>query len=336
MSSWGTRSVRPQRLPRLVGHGGQSGDLGPGAAGVPAARPAPAERGGQRCAARRGGTVAAGGRVALVRILGRAPRRRRPVLGTHADDGRAGAVLGTGAAAQRMAGHLRRPDHRPVPAVARPRRGRGDDDRSLDPRADGDQGGGQHRGARRWSGWALTWPARAVAPTPRTGAGLRHRAHQARLGRACRTGHRPPAISCSICTPGAGWRPNTPQATASPSVFRYDPADPTPTVGGRLLTRDSGYRDDTALALRDDVVELHQRPPAGTAVRVRSIPSSSWPTTPTIRISTCSSGSAKWTPRDAHAMSATGSGGSVRRPTGRSASNSTPWRTASARARACG
>ena len=39
-----------------------------------------------------------------------------------------------------------------------------------------------------------------------------------------------------------------------PSRFRYDPADPTPTVGGRLLSRQSGYRDDTALAGRADVL----------------------------------------------------------------------------------
>ena len=53
---------------------------------------------------------------------------------------------------------------------------------------------------------------------------------------------------------------DTPPATASRSVFRYDPADPTPTVGGRLLTRDSGYRDDTALALRDDVLSFTSAP----------------------------------------------------------------------------
>lgn len=47
-----------------------------------------------------------------------------------------------------------------------------------------------------------------------------------------------------------------PPSAASPSVFRFDPADPTPTVGGRLLTRDSGYRDDTRLAQRDDVLSF--------------------------------------------------------------------------------
>ncbi len=36
--------------------------------------------------------------------------------------------------------------------------------------------------------------------------------------------------------------------------FRFDPADPTPTIGGRLLSQRAGYRDDTALADRGDVV----------------------------------------------------------------------------------
>jgi putative CocE/NonD family hydrolase len=36
--------------------------------------------------------------------------------------------------------------------------------------------------------------------------------------------------------------------------FRYDPADPTPAVGGRLLTPDAGVRDNRRLAARADVV----------------------------------------------------------------------------------
>jgi uncharacterized protein len=48
-------------------------------------------------------------------------------------------------------------------------------------------------------------------------------------------------------------RPNT---EAPPSTFTFDPADPTPTIGGRLLSPEGGYRDDSALALRSDVVEF--------------------------------------------------------------------------------
>ncbi|BBZ44956.1 CocE/NonD family hydrolase [Mycobacterium parmense] len=47
------------------------------------------------------------------------------------------------------------------------------------------------------------------------------------------------------------------ELTAAPAVsFRYEPADPTPTIGGSLLSADGGYRDDSALALRDDVLSF--------------------------------------------------------------------------------
>ncbi|MBU9764603.1 CocE/NonD family hydrolase [Mycobacterium sp. TNTM28] len=45
-----------------------------------------------------------------------------------------------------------------------------------------------------------------------------------------------------------------PADSAPASWFTYDPAHPTPTIGGRLLSRDSGYRDDSALAARRDVL----------------------------------------------------------------------------------
>ncbi|MGH3576161.1 MAG: CocE/NonD family hydrolase, partial [Mycobacterium sp.] len=49
----------------------------------------------------------------------------------------------------------------------------------------------------------------------------------------------------------------TPPPATCPSVgFRYDPADPTPTIGGRLLSPDGGYRDDTRLAARRDVLSF--------------------------------------------------------------------------------
>jgi len=40
----------------------------------------------------------------------------------------------------------------------------------------------------------------------------------------------------------------------APATFRYDPADPTPTTGGPLLSLNGGYRDDSRLAERDDVL----------------------------------------------------------------------------------
>ncbi len=42
--------------------------------------------------------------------------------------------------------------------------------------------------------------------------------------------------------------------------FTYDPADPTPTVGGRLLAPGGGYQRDDALARRDDVLTFTSEP----------------------------------------------------------------------------
>jgi putative CocE/NonD family hydrolase len=52
----------------------------------------------------------------------------------------------------------------------------------------------------------------------------------------------------------------TPPPTAPPASFRYDPADPTPTVGGRLLSPEGGYRNDDRLARRDDVLSFTGEP----------------------------------------------------------------------------
>jgi uncharacterized protein len=55
--------------------------------------------------------------------------------------------------------------------------------------------------------------------------------------------------------PGGGLAETSPAAGTSAS-FRYDPAEPTPTIGGRLLSPDGGYRDDSALAVRRDVLSF--------------------------------------------------------------------------------
>ena len=60
-----------------------------------------------------------------------------------------------------------------------------------------------------------------------------------------------------------------PAATAPPSVFTYGPADPTPTVGGRLLSPEGGYRNDTRLAERADVLSFTGDPLRGGPVRRR-------------------------------------------------------------------
>ncbi|KAA1251102.1 CocE/NonD family hydrolase [Mycobacterium simiae] len=45
-----------------------------------------------------------------------------------------------------------------------------------------------------------------------------------------------------------------PMGGTPPATFRYDPTRPTPTTGGPLLAPTGGYRDDTRLANRDDVL----------------------------------------------------------------------------------
>jgi uncharacterized protein len=59
--------------------------------------------------------------------------------------------------------------------------------------------------------------------------------------------------------PGGGLADTPPSSAgsfASAVSFRYDPTDPTPTIGGRLLSPDGGYRDDTLLAARSDVLSF--------------------------------------------------------------------------------
>jgi uncharacterized protein len=54
--------------------------------------------------------------------------------------------------------------------------------------------------------------------------------------------------------PGGGLADDPPPPAAAPSTFTYDPADPTPTVGGPMIAPRAGYRDDRRLAARDDVL----------------------------------------------------------------------------------
>jgi putative CocE/NonD family hydrolase len=55
-----------------------------------------------------------------------------------------------------------------------------------------------------------------------------------------------------------------PAATgAPPARFRYDPADPTPSVGGATMTPSAGVRDNRALEARADVLVFTSEPLAG-------------------------------------------------------------------------
>jgi putative CocE/NonD family hydrolase len=56
--------------------------------------------------------------------------------------------------------------------------------------------------------------------------------------------------------PGGRLGDAVPPDTAPARTFTYDPADPTPTVGGRLLSPEGGYRNDSRLAERADVLSF--------------------------------------------------------------------------------
>lgn len=65
----------------------------------------------------------------------------------------------------------------------------------------------------------------------------------------------PPAATNLVLFPHPGGRLRSAPTRSDQSVtFVYNPADPTPTVGGRLLSPAGGYRDDTGLSRRADTV----------------------------------------------------------------------------------
>ena len=67
----------------------------------------------------------------------------------------------------------------------------------------------------------------------------------------------PPAATPVVLHPHPGGvlAADPASAGSSPATFTYDPADPTPSLGGRLLPpKASGYKDDSDLASRTDVV----------------------------------------------------------------------------------
>jgi uncharacterized protein len=66
----------------------------------------------------------------------------------------------------------------------------------------------------------------------------------------------PPAMPEQVryLQPGGRLGDAVPPDTAPASTFTYNPADPTPTIGGRLLSPEGGYRNDSRLAERGDVL----------------------------------------------------------------------------------
>ncbi|MGZ4604034.1 MAG: CocE/NonD family hydrolase [Kineosporiaceae bacterium] len=84
----------------------------------------------------------------------------------------------------------------------------------------------------------------------------------------------PPPATTSMSRylqPGGRLSADEPSGAGPSSSFYYDPADPTPTVGGRLLTTDAGVRDNGDLEARPDVLTFTSRPLAA-AVEIMGTP----------------------------------------------------------------
>ncbi len=69
-------------------------------------------------------------------------------------------------------------------------------------------------------------------------------------------GEWPPALAATpwYPTPGGYLTQQPPTESAPLTTFRYDPDDPTPSLGGPLLSRTAGPRDNGTLEARDDVL----------------------------------------------------------------------------------
>ncbi|HEX7322072.1 MAG TPA: CocE/NonD family hydrolase [Mycobacterium sp.] len=73
----------------------------------------------------------------------------------------------------------------------------------------------------------------------------------------------PPTTARQWYLQPAGGLATTPPYASEPAgsvEFRFDPAEPTPTVGGPLLSPDGGYQNDGRLARRDDVLSFTTDP----------------------------------------------------------------------------
>lgn len=80
----------------------------------------------------------------------------------------------------------------------------------------------------------------------------------------------PPAEEISLYPCSGAQLSETPALNGTYAQFTYDPTDPTPTIGGRILTH-AGSRNDSVLAERADVLSF-TGPPLGSDVEVIGIP----------------------------------------------------------------
>lgn len=134
--------------------------------------------------------------------------------------------------------------------------------------------------------WLRAYTTDPQTPTPVPNENLPVRVHVGGAGEwRDLAGWPPPGLTRQPWYLGAGGRlaagPPEPRAAAQPGVssFRYDPADPTPSMGGQLLTSRAGAVDNRALEARSDVLVFTSAPltgaldvigPVSVRVRVRA------------------------------------------------------------------
>ena len=171
------------------------------------------------------------------------------------------------APAVRLAGPLPEPDARAVRAPARERRRGGAHRRSVD--AQPDRLEGRSGALPRGSGLARRARGRRRRAGPER-AGAHPDDRFRRVARPARVASPRPAASCTHSRQGLG---DSPAPAPAQAGFTYDPAEPTPTVGGPFLRNGAaGYQDDTALAARTDVLTF-TGPPLTEPLEVIGVPS---------------------------------------------------------------
>ena len=116
-------------------------------------------------------------------------------------------------------------------------------------------------------GWLRAYTAGGQAPEPVPDDNLPVRVHVGGAGEwRDLAGWPPPEVAREPWYLGAGGslvpEPPDPQDPGPPGVssFRYDPADPTPSVGGQLFTGKAGAADNRALEARPDVLVFTSAP----------------------------------------------------------------------------
>jgi putative CocE/NonD family hydrolase len=130
------------------------------------------------------------------------------------------------------------------------------------------------KGARVIMAEALDWFDEHLA-----GAGRRHRSDHVRIYVTGAQEWRrvpawPPTTSERVLylQPGGGLGDARPSPAAGPTSFTYDPADPTPSVGGRTIDpARGGHRDNRALEKRADVLTFTS-PPLSEPLEVMGAP----------------------------------------------------------------